>query len=539
MVPPSATVNKQQVVSRPAPVGGLNARDPYAAMPAGDAKTLLNLIPDVGGLRVRPGYREWAINVPSDAAVRSVHAYEDITFTSVVASDPPVTIPGGLFAVTDSDILDITDTTNAPASVYTLSGSTGAGQAYSTMFSNGAGQFLILCSEEDGFLKYDGTTWAAGSTTGVSPGNLVYPLAWKRRLWFVERDSTSAWYLGLDAISGAATEFDFGPLFKHGGYLAYLASWTIDAGEGIDDLLVAVSSSGDVLVYKGTNPASDFGLVGSWFIGQIPVGRKGHCQYGGDLLLLSLDGLFPMSFVTRGGTSLLQASSKEYASKIKALFNQELRLAAGTVGWAMFLHPSERILVVTVPTYNGLPEKQFVLNTTLNAWCQFDNIPVLSTCFAYGYSFAGTDDGRVLLLFTGAYDNVAYGESVGEAIYSVVQPASEYFENPIGTKQFLMIRPLFLSMDKPVVTAGIVTDFAASARKTSDILYRNVEVGAIWDVGLWDEGVWSDELAQYYEWVRVFGTGVSAAYRLEIRTTTNTTLLSVDYLMSQGGILHP
>lgn len=536
MVPSTPYAGNHRTISRAAPVGGLNFRDPFAAMPPGDARKLTNVIPDVGGLRVRGGFKEWATNFADDLPVRSIHAYASQTYVTGSPGSTITTVPGKLFAATDDGLYDITDKTDAPAISQALAGTDRAGECHSTMLTNSAGAYLLVCSEVDGYIHYNGTVWdTTPGVTGVSEGDLVYPLVWKRRACFVERDSTSMWYLGTDLIAGAASEFDFGPLFKHGGYLSYLASWTIDAGEGIDDMLVAVSSSGDVLVYRGTNPSSDFALVGSWFIGQIPVGRRGHCQYGGDLLLLSLDGLMPVSFVTRGGSGLLQASNKEYSSKIRAALNTDMRSSLGNVGWGMFLHPTERILVVNIPDYSGVSEKQYVMSTTANSWCEFSNIPMLSFCLSYGYAFAGTEDGRVLQLFTGHQDDVLYDGTGGADITSIIQPAFEYFDAPVESKAVLMIRPLFISYTTPTVEVGISLDFNGTVYGLTDVMYPEVSEGALWDIGLWDSGLWSDEISQFYEWMDVVGEGVSVAAYIQLRTRSATTFLSVDYMLHVGG----
>ena len=80
-------------------------------------------------------------------------------------------------------------------------------------------------------------------------------------------------------------------------------NWSLDGGDGIDDYLVVVGSSGDVSVWQGTDPKSDFGTVGSWQIGDIPYGRRIGVEYGGDLFLLSIYGLISLSSLLNGQTT--------------------------------------------------------------------------------------------------------------------------------------------------------------------------------------------------------------------------------------------
>ncbi len=536
---------KTQIIkSVAAPIGGLNSRDSIAAMAPTDAINLVNWLPDTYGVRCRKGYKEWAINFPSDKAVESIMSYfsaQDTIPGGGFLTDP-TSMPGSLFAATEDGIYDITTTTDTPTLAIALSGGDNAGWFSSTILSNSAGTWLLACSETDGYHTFDGTTWlkrvaGAGPTQilGVDPGDLVQVALFKKRAWFVERDSTNAWYLDADAVSGTASKFDFGPLLKHGGHLAYLANWTIDAGEGIDDFLVAVGSNGDVLVYKGTDPddAATFANVGTWYVGQIPVGRRGFSQYGGDLILISADGVFPISYVTRGGADFLQASSKDYSTKIRPTIGADLRASFTTRGWQLLLHPSERMLVVNVPDHAAILKRQYSLSTTQNEWALFSDIPIYSMGSSVGYSFAGTRDGRVLLLFTGFFDNVAYGESTGQSIRGIIQPAFSDFGAPAMEKIFVMIRPNFLAVDVPGVLTGINVNY--SIRPPTGSPSYTANGSSLWDTSLWDDAIWGGEMSTYSSWITVGGVGFAGAATLIIEATGDSILTSIDYMLSAGG----
>ena len=55
----------------------------------------------------------------------------------------------------------------------------------------------------------------------------------------------------MAAVAGAASMFDLGQIFTEGGYLMAMATWTVDAGYGVDDLAVFITSEGEVAVYRG------------------------------------------------------------------------------------------------------------------------------------------------------------------------------------------------------------------------------------------------------------------------------------------------
>ena len=539
-----ATRQEQKLETLPPPIGGINARDGISIMPPTDAVNLVNWIPDTFGVRSRKGYREWAINFPENEVVQSILTWlgQDTPLPGDTFLSQPTSMPGKLWACTQGGIYDITDTTDSPASAVTLSGADMAGMFSTATVSNIAGTFLCAVSETDGYYTFDGTTWlkrmagaGAGQISGVDPDLFCFVMQWKRRLWFVERDSTRAWYLNVDELAGTATEFDFGAQFKRGGFISYIANWTIDAGEGVDDFMVIVSSNGEVLVYKGTDPdtAEKFNFVGSFFIGQVPVGRRAFVQYGGDLVLLSANGIYPMSFITRGGAQLLQATGQEYSSMIRSPMGQDLRNSFTINGWTMMLHPSERLLIVGVPDYGGQRAKQFVMSTTQNKWTTFSDIPALCYGESLGYAFAGTTDGRVILLFNDFFDNVAFGEQVGTGIRGVVQPAFSFFKAPALEKQFLMVRPNFLAIDQPSYRIGMSVNFSLLPPEGDPT--QGESAVSLWDVDAWDAAKWGGGLQSYAQWTSVGGIGFSGAAGLVTICIAETLLVSLDYMYATGG----
>jgi hypothetical protein len=544
MQPPIIAGREHKVETLAAPVGGINARDGISIMPPTDAVNLINWAPDTYGVRCRKGFREWAINFPTEDPIQSIMSWvgKDTAFPGGSYLDVPSSMPGKLFAANNDAIFDVTDATDAPVDVQTLSGGDNAGWFSSTMLVNVAGSYLCACSEADGYMYFDGTTWTvptmgggAGQIANVSPTNLCFTLAWKKRLWFVESDSTSAWYLPTEQITGSATEFDFGANFANGGHLAALARWTIDAGEGIDDYLVAISSMGDVAVYKGTDPSSSstFGLVGVWNVGQVPVGRRFFVQYGGDLVILSTQGIYPLSFVTRGGAQLLQASGQEYSSAIRSPLGADIRASYTTRGWQLALHPGERMLLCSVPDYASFRNKQYAMSTVQNKWFILSDIPTLCYGQVGGYIFAGTNDGRVILAFSGFFDEVPYGESLGNGIRGIIQQAFSSFGTPAIEKQYLMVRPCFLTIDIPGILVDINVNYAVQQPFGTPPTVAGQS--NVWNVGEWDVDMWGGQLVPYAEWLTVNGLGFAAGLGMVTTCVGDTVFVSSDYMFKEGG----
>jgi len=258
----------------PAPTGGWNSSSALASMPATDALILDNLFPAVGEINFRKGFSQWATGLTG--FVHSLLIYNGPTASK-------------MFGATDSGIWDVS-ATGAVGGVATAC--TDGDWQYENLTTSG-GNYLVAVNGVDAAKLYDGAVWTATGITGPATSDLSNIKLFKRRLWFIKKNSTDAYYLDVDSIAGAATLFPFGPVFSKGGYLVAQFVWTIDGGVGLDDYLVTVTSEGELAVYSGTDPDDPdlFTLVGTYDVGK-PLGARCFMKYGGDVLYLSLRGVF-------------------------------------------------------------------------------------------------------------------------------------------------------------------------------------------------------------------------------------------------------
>jgi hypothetical protein len=138
--------------------------------------------------------------------------------------------------------------------------------------SNYNGTYLITVTGTTTFTYTMATAPAADATvvgtyvvvhaiTGVNSNTFINNNVFKERLFYVEKDTMNVWYLGTKAVSGAANKLDFGSVAKLGGYIQAMGTWTIDAGQGVDDYAVFVTNMGEVIVYEGTDPSDATKLV--------------------------------------------------------------------------------------------------------------------------------------------------------------------------------------------------------------------------------------------------------------------------------------
>ena len=106
----------------------------------------------------------------------------------------------------------------------------------------------------------------------------------------------NAWYLPLNAFQGQLSMIPLAGAATKGGKLLFGATWSLDAGDGIDEKCCFVTDLGEILIFTGTNPsdAANWRQEGRYSIGA-PMGMNAHLQVGGDLLIATVDGIVPIS----------------------------------------------------------------------------------------------------------------------------------------------------------------------------------------------------------------------------------------------------
>jgi len=520
---PSPQVIKAQII--PAPNGGINVVDMLAATPQFDSIYQYNLIPAQYGCRARTGITQWGTTIGT-GGVNTILPYNG----SVSANDK-------LFAAGKNGIFDITivGQVNPAALIVFPTIDSNSGFGTSTAVATLAGTYLLYTDESNGYYVYtEGTGWAkptqgAGATqiNNVDPATFVWVVSHKERVWFVQRNTATAWYLATGAVFGAATQFNFGNKFRRGGYLVGLYTWTLDGGTGIDDYLVAISSSGDVLIYQGTDPsvATSWSLVGEWYIGPPPAGRRNVSAFGGDLYVLSSYGLLPLSKLIAG--VLIQNQTEYVSRKISPLINSIMTALRTTLGWEVRLVPSENLLLISTPPLANYPRQQFVQSLNTQGWAIYRDLPYNTGNSWNGAFYIGDTNGSVYL-HTGNTD-------LGLAIkWSMLSSFQEYEETGRYHRVHI-IRPVFLSLASPSFAVQVKYDYDLSevlAPVSSGLLS-----GALWDVGLWDVGLWGGGSAPISVVRGGAGLGRAMAVGLNGSSTSDTTLLRFDLMFDTGNYL--
>jgi hypothetical protein len=479
------------VASIPAPVGGWNVRDSLANMSPTDAVTMTNFFPTVSSVNLRGGYTKWSTGISGQ--VETLMAYE----TGSVSK---------LFGVAGGSIYNCT--TQGAVGAAERTGLTNSRFEHINVTTAG-GSFLYACNGVDDPLLYNGTTWSSinGSSspiaiTGITTNKFNNVTLFKNRVWFIEKESLKAWYLPTNSVGGAAEVLDLSSIARMGGYIVSLSAWTIDAGYGVDDNLVFVTSQGEIIVYRGTDPssASTWALAGVWKLGA-PVSKRCLYKYGGDLLVLSLDGLLPLA-------SALQSSRLDprvnLSDKIQGAITEVTTAYQNSFGWALLYHAKNNALWINVPVSVGAQE-QFVMNTITKSWTRFTgwNANCWETFNDNPY-FGG--NGYVALAWDGYTDDI-------NDINAVSLQAFNYYDNRGVKKYFTRARPSIFTDGSPAIVVGINVDFDLS--DTTGSLNFSPTTYGFWDTSVWDTGLWAANTIITNNWQGVTGIGYCAGIQLK------------------------
>ncbi len=484
-----------QVQSLPAPLGGWNARDSLANMEPTDAVTLINMFPTVSNLTMRGGYIKHATGLDGNAQTIMVYNYGNNS---------------KMFAATSTGkIYDTTASGAVGAAVVT--GLTNGIWEYTNITTSG-GSYLYAVNGVDKPLLYNGTTWtpidgaSTPAITGVTTTTLVNITLFKNRLWFIEKNTLKAWYLPTSSVGGAAQYLDLSSICKFGGHLVDLDTWTLDAGYGVDDNLAFITSTGEVVVYRGTDPASaaTWALIGVWKLGS-PVGTRAMLKWGGDLLILTYDGLMPMA-------ASLQSSRLDprvaLSDKIQGAITAATAAYGGnhaSVGWQVVYTAKNNAVWINIPVADGQQE-QYVMNTITKSWAQFTGWSAYCwEIYEDDPYFGGTG-------YVGKAWDDGYIDDTSNIVTTTLQ-AFNYMGARGVKKYFTRARPSIFSNGAPAISVGMNIDFDTSDT-TASVTFSPTSA-AVWDTSVWGTGLWGASLTIQNTWLGITGIGYCGGLQMK------------------------
>ena len=521
-----------QPIPIPAPIAGINGTDSLASMGVHDSIYSYNVIPNENGLQTRNGYREWCTTLGGA--------------TNPVCTMIPFAGQDGtnkLFCTTKLGIYDVTSSAASPVIKLAFGTQTGnAGYGVSVQYNNDGGEYYILYADTlNGLFFYTpGTdTWAqVTGITGVNETALVFVVEHKERLWFIEKDTQNAWYTAAGAMAGAATKFNLGPVMPRGGSLRGIYRWSVDGGSGLDDLLVFVSSSGDVAVFSGDDPASSttWRSIGIWTIGKVPNSKTIAENIGGELHLLSVYGLLSMQDLVSGVEIAKITGQNSLAKKISRYVKADMIGKSDDPQWDVTSLLSQGIVLVTRPYDTNETPIQYVFSFNTAGWGFWRETPINCIVEWEGAVYFGDGAGNVHYL-TGSLDGVLRAGTGGTNVEFSFLTAYTDFGLPGVIKRPHFVRPHFLS------DAGSTPGYSTKFLYDYDIgeptltISTVVESGALWDVATWDSSVWGGLDGASTRWVGVNGQGHRVALAVRGEAAERCTYIEAVVYSEAGGFM--
>lgn len=426
---------RQTAVPRtiPAPIGGWDASSPLAAMPIQNAVILDNWIPRSGYCEVRRGFVPQQTGTPGP--VESMMSFRGGTADK-------------LFAASAGKIYDVT-AFGAALGAPVYSGATNNRWNY-TAFANAAGPWLIAFNGSDTPIGYNAGAWAALPTISgssgpitLTPSNLFAVAPHQGRLLCIEKNTLHVWFPAAGAVGGVMQLLDLGSVFSKGGRLIGVETWSWQFGVTADQFAIFLTDQGQIAIYSGIDPsqAADWTLTGVYDFGT-PIGPKALVKYGADLVIITTDGIVPLSKAMN--LDRAQDDTVAITAKIAPAFASAVRAYQNNYGWQGILYPGDTtsntltaeggsLAIFNIPTQSLTTSMQFAQNMATGAWCRLLNIPAFCWEIANNAIYFGSTAG-VYQWDLGASDN-------GVNITANLLGAFNNQGSPV-TKKATMIRPL-------------------------------------------------------------------------------------------------
>jgi hypothetical protein len=521
---PGEMAVRHQTVTLPAPIRGIIEVENWAYTKPGSVNVIDNWFPTQKGLRLRGGTERWATLPDPVEIVRSGFEY----------------VSGAnqrMFAATATRIFDVSfaDSPVLQTGVGTITN----GNFSAAQLANSGGDWLLICNDAGDYVRrFNGTAWeyldiafagTPGRIVGTTPGvpaavvaghGLTYVWKYRNRLFFVQGGSMNAYCLPLNAVAGELIYIPLSGAAKRGGSLLFGASWSIDAGDGIDDKCVFATDQGELLVFTGTDPttSANWRQEGRYDISK-PLGKNGHQQLGGDVLVATVDGIVPLSGAIQKDVSALSLSAISY--NIEPMWMRELK-AKDVYPWTLCKWDEGDALLVNFPGGTSYNTKTVgVSNLHTGAWSRYTGWDAMCFMKLRGSLFFGTQDGKILQAESTGLDDaqwdVGLGTNTGNTYVCKMIGGWEMFQAPPNQVTWFQARAAFFSSARepfePQLSATTDYEFRVPAPPNAG---PDPGLLDVWDQGLWDTALWDAPSAgippvKNTMWVSIGETGFSHA----------------------------
>jgi hypothetical protein len=475
------------------------------------ASILTNWLPLDDRIAVRPGYIKLGQIAANTPVSTLVPYYGSATHKLAAAS-------GGKFY----------DTAGVVIGPGPYGGDDWAWISYSDL---GATDYTLMVNGHDGVVSWDGTTFTAEVITVPTAETWINPLRFDKvlshmnRLWFADSDNLAVYYLPIGQKAGAVELFPLDVLFKRGGHIEALHTWSMDGGTGLDDALVIFSSNGEAVIYSGVDPESDFKLVGI-FRFDAPMSHNSVLNFGGDLYVMIATGLVPMTTLIRAEVENLGKSDMSVMDEFQTI----AKTNRDSFGWQVILNSQTGHAICNMPLNNG-KYQQMVRKMPGQIWAKWSDIPARCWGWLNNHTYFGDDFGGIFL------GGTEYLSDNGKAIEADVRFAWSGYKS-VAKKQFKMVRLYTLTdgLVRPFIDMEVDYD---TTRPTNQPEVSTAPAGdAVWDVAIWDVDYWALNAVPRQNWQGVTGLGRVGAPRIRASILGCTyAITGIDVIYEPGGLM--
>ena len=472
----------------PAPTGGVNTRDSRSDMDIRDAITMENWIPESNGVRSRTGYT---------------------TFGTVASGEVETLIPYEYAAV--QQLISFAGTV-----MYKTGAGGGAGTSIQTGLTNARwqsaqlGQNRIFVNGADAPLNFDGTTVTTPTFTGdlatLGAANIDGIHSFKDRIYMWDTATSDFYYGDTSAVAGDFTKFELGKVATTGGNLLIMETLSRDAGDGMDDFAVFILTTGEVIMYQGSNPgdATNWSLIGKYFMPP-PVSIRSAARFAGDILVITRNDIVTLGNVIKSGGG--QEGGQGFnltPSKLSGGVQDDFAAFGSNYGFEMQLYGSAGWILINIPETTNSKYHQWVISTTTGAATKFKGwdaqvFAVFNNRLYFGQSL------NIFQADSGLDDNGADIQLRSTQAFNDFQDG--HLKNFTGYKLFIRAEG----------TVNIGASFAFDYGEAFFPAVSESQVsGTEWDVAEWDVAEWAGTNVSRLVNFGIGGAGVTVAPQLSI-----------------------
>jgi hypothetical protein len=476
------------------------------------ASILTNWIVEDDRITVRPGYRK----------VGQIAAY-----TPISTILPYYGAPNKLAFASGGKFYDL-----AGNQIAAFSDGWGSDDYAWTSFSNlSAIDYTIFVNGFDGVASWDGTNMvvetvtAPAGETWVNPAKFDKVLSHMNRLWFADNENLAVYYLPVQQKSGTLFIVPLNAIFKRGGHIRGIYTWSIDGGVGLDDAIAIFSSNGEVAIYSGVDPATDFKLVGV-FRFDAPMSKDSIFNFGGDLYIMISTGLVPMTTMIRAETEQLGKADQNVMKEFEDL----TRNYRDHYGWQVMLNHHTNHAICNMPIGNK-KYVQMVRKMPGQIWTKWTDVPARCWGWMNNQTYFGDDSGGIYI------GGQQYLNDDGAPINADVRFAWSNYGS-VSKKNFKMVRIYSITDGQPRPFMDLEVDYNNVAPTNQPEVTIGPSGGAVWDTATWDTDSWAQVTQPKQNWQGVTGLGRVGAVRVRLNISGATfSLTGADVLYELGGLM--